>query len=539
MQRVRDIMTPLPLDQAGARPALPLSARSISPDTPISEVEPEERVWVADASGQPIGFVDAVSLARALRAEFRIGFWDFTSLDGLFTTSFEDALDAIVVVNADGIITFLNRAYEVILGITRAEVVGRHVTSVLPNSRMHVVARSGIPEVGRHFQVRGYDTIVERHPIFRGGELVGAIGRVMFRNINEVKLMVERLDLLQQQVEYYEQQISSTTRSRYGLKDLIGNGPAMGAVKQLASRAARTNSTVLILGESGTGKELMAHAIHSESPRANCPFVKVNCAAIPRDLLESELFGYESGAFSGALKGGKPGKFELAHRGTIFLDEVGDMPVEMQAKVLRAIQEREIQKVGGTKETRIDVRIICATNKNLPRAVQAGEFREDLYWRLSVIELTMPPLRERAEDIPLLVRSLMQRVCREAGIEVKALTPDAIAALQAYAWPGNVRELVHTLERLVNLTDGDLIDWPDLPPLVLAGRELPPLPPELAGQKPGPEPASPMRGRVQSVERDLILEAIEANGGNKLKAAEQLGIHRSVLYRKLKRWGIG
>jgi transcriptional regulator with PAS, ATPase and Fis domain len=453
-------------------------------------------------------------------------------VNDLIFSVFEDALDAMVVVDAKGIVLFLNRAYETILNVHRDKALGRHVTEVLPNSRMHIVAQSGVPEVGRPFQVGSEEFIVERHPVFVSGQLVGAVGRVMFRSYTDLKSVVDRLDQLQKRVEYYERQFNREARAKYQLADMIGDGPAMARLKTLAARVAQSNATVLILGESGTGKELLAHAMHSESRRSMHPFVKVNCAAIPKDLLESELFGYESGAFSGALKGGKPGKFEQAHTGTIFLDEIAEMPLEMQAKVLRAIQEREIQKVGGLKETHVDVRIVAATNKDLPKEVAEGRFREDLYYRLNVIELQMPPLRERLEDIPLLVRSLIERVCSEAAVEVKILTPAAMAVLQGYHWPGNVRQLVHTLERVVNTVDNDVIDWADLPPYVGLRR---------SGTDPGATvvgTAGPMRKQIEETERQLLVDALRATGGNKLQAARRLGIHRSVLYRRMERWAI-
>ncbi|MFZ5825416.1 MAG: sigma 54-interacting transcriptional regulator [Bacillota bacterium] len=530
-QVAQEIMTPLDPSHLDLVRRIAPGAPTITPQTPIQEIEPEEITLVVDETGSPVGFVKAVDLARALRK--RSPPPDLVRLDRLILSAYEEALDGIVVVDAAGKIVYLNKAYEVMLNIRRQDAVGRHVTEVIPNSRMHITATSGIPEVGRPFTVAGQDVLVERHPIFDGDKVVGAIGRIMFRSLGDLKTMVERLELLQKQVDYYERQLNREAKARYTFEDMVGAGPAMTQLKALAKRAAQSNSTVLILGESGTGKELLAHAIHNASRRASHPFVKVNCAAIPKDLLESELFGYEAGAFSGANKNGKPGKFEQANRGTIFLDEVADMPLEMQAKVLRAIQEREIQKVGGTREIHVDVRIIAATNKNLLKMVAKGEFREDLYYRLAVIELEMPALRERQEDLPVLVRSLMERTCREAGIEVKALTAEAMRALQEYPWPGNVRELVHTLERLVNTVDQDLIDRFDLPPYVLhRTRPTAADPPERSSA------ASPLRGKLNETGRELILKALEQSGGNKLRAAELLGIHRSVLYRKMKHWGI-
>ncbi len=542
----RSIMTPLGRSRTELRRRMAPSDPTVPENTPLEQIEPADLTWVVNEAGLPVGYITALDLARFLR-DYRRAMPE-SGMDRLLLSSFEDAMDAIVVVDMNGIVVYLNRAYEVILGVRREDAVGRFITHVIPNSRMHIVARSGIPEVGRPFEVADREFIVERHPIFDGDKVVGAIGRVMFRNVRDLKMMVERLDALQKQVDYYERELSREARARYTLDDLVGGGLVMTSLKALAQRAAQSNSTVLILGESGTGKELLAHAIHNASRRANAPFVKVNCAAIPKDLLESELFGYEAGAFSGALKGGKPGKFEQANRGTIFLDEIADMPLEMQAKVLRAIQEREIQKVGGTREVRVDVRIVAATNKYLWTMVEKGEFREDLFYRLAVIELMMPALRERTEDLPALVRSLMERICSEAGIEVKALTPEAMSALQEYGWPGNVRELVHTLERMVNTVDKDLIDRVDLPPYVLRRSRIPATMEEAPGspaqlpvmeQVPGRASVRPLRGRLHEAGREAILQALEQTGGNRLRAAELLGIHRSVLYRKMKQYEIG
>jgi transcriptional regulator with PAS, ATPase and Fis domain len=528
----QDIMTNIGSGSGMAPRPRAAGEPSVLLGTPVHEVPPADLVWVTDEHGAVAGSITGAELARGLQQLMDRDFWFQPSVNDLMFSVFEDALDAMVVVDTRGIILFLNRAYEVILKVNRSWAIGRHVTEMLPNSRMHIVAQSGVAEVGRPFVVGNDEFIVERHPVFMGKQLVGAVGRVMFRSFKELKSVVDRLDQLQKRVDYYERQFTREARAKYTLADMVGDGPAMTRLKTLARRAAKSHATVLILGECGTGKELLAHAMHSESPRAEHPFVKVNCAAIPKDLLESELFGYEAGAFSGALKSGKPGKFEQANKGTIFLDEIADMPMDMQAKVLRAIQEREIQKVGSTKETHIDVRIVAATNKDLVREVAEGRFREDLYYRLNVIELQMPPLRERLEDVPDLVRSRMERVCSEAGVEVKILTPAAMAALQSYHWPGNVRELVHTLERVVNMVDADVIDWADLPPYVGLRR------PAAAAPEPAAGPAGPLRERVEDTERQLIIDALRTSGGNKLQAAKRLGIHRSVLYRKMAKWSI-
>lgn len=290
----------------------------------------------------------------------------------------------------------------------------------------------------------------------------------------------------------------------------------------MAERAARTDSSVLITGESGTGKELFAHAIHNASPRRAKPFVTLNCAAIPAELLESELFGYEQGAFTGASRQGKKGRFELAHRGTIFLDEIGDMPPDMQAKLLRVLQERELDRVGGGAPVPIDVRVIAATNTDLEARVKQGQFRQDLYYRLNVIRLTLTPLRERPQEIPAIAAEILRKLTRRMELIVYDFTPEALQALKAYPWPGNVRELENVLERALNLLEDDLyIKTPLLPEALLKGTPAaPPLPPQApAAATPAapPAPDTALKAVTGHLEREMILEALRNTGGNKKK----------------------
>ena len=295
-------------------------------------------------------------------------------------------------------------------------------------------------------------------------------------------------------------------------------------------------STVLITGESGVGKEVFARAIHQKSSFAQGKFVGVNCAAIPEQLLEAELFGYEEGAFTGAKKGGKPGKFQLAHKGTIFLDEIGDMPLYMQAKILRVLEERVIERVGGVTQTEVDVRIITATNRNLEDMVRKGQFREDLFYRLNIIRLHIPSLRERKMDIPYLIEFHMDRLCRRFRFEPKEFTKDAMEVLLSYSWPGNIRELVNTLELMIGMVEGSFIRPADLPkhffsPFLKDG-------PEHVNR---PVMTRPPRGRnwrelIVDNEKDVIIQALIEEKGNKAATAKRLGIHRSTLYDKLKKY---
>ena len=324
---------------------------------------------------------------------------------------------------------------------------------------------------------------------------------------------------------------------RRGAPQLVGEDPSLRKVFSSLQRAAVTDATVLLEGESGTGKELFARSLHALSPRAEAPFVAINCAAIPENLLETELFGYEKGAFTGAVAR-KPGKFEMAHRGTLFLDEIGDLPISLQAKILRALEERRFERVGGTACVQVDVRLVAATNKGLRAAVAARRFREDLYFRLSVFPITVPPLRERPGDIPVLARFFVDRFCRDLKKKPLVLSPQALEQLQAYRWPGNVRELQNCIERAVILTDGDTI-LPRHLNLSFAAPledENPPSPwahVDLSGT------LTEVTRRVSSqVEKAKILEVLAEAGGNKGRAAELLQIGYKMLLSKLKEHGI-
>ena len=322
-------------------------------------------------------------------------------------------------------------------------------------------------------------------------------------------------------------------RDRNSIKPLdrvIGKSCTIREVKQTISDYADSNLTFLITGETGVGKEVFARAIHQSSGRSLQSYVKINCAAIPGTLLESELFGYADGAFSGAAKGGKIGKFELANHGTLLLDEIGEMPLDLQSKLLRVLQEKEIERVGGIKSVEVDVRIICCTNQNLEKMVQEGRFREDLYYRINVVELNIPPLRERLEDIPPLCSFFLEKVNEENGYAITGLEEDVLTLFDAYPWPGNVRELEHVIERAAVRCKSGMMTTRHVDFLAArASRQR---------EQTQLEPAS-LRERTQQAELESILQALDRTGGNKTKAARLLGIDRSRLYSKLKKYHLG
>ena len=451
------------------------------------------------------------------------------SLKSTLESAIESSFEGIVVVDKEGFITMMNKAYQEFLGVSDTTVIGKHVTEIIPNTRMHVVAQTGKAEVGEVQRIGDNQVIVSRIQIIKDGEPVGAVGRVLFKDVKDLKLLFRKLNTLQSELEYYKEELSKAYGGKHTFERIIGESEKMQWLKGIAKRAAKGNSTALILGESGTGKELFAHAIHNAGARSANPLICINCAALPDNLLESELFGYDEGAFTGARKGGKPGKFELANGGTIFLDEIGDMAMSMQAKLLRVLQEREIERVGGTKTIKVDVRILAATNRDLEEMIEKGTFRQDLYYRLNIITLQIPPLRERKEDIPVLCATLLRKINSRFDYGVEGVSIAALELLQEYNWPGNVRELENVLERAVNLTDGEtLIELKHLPPLL-----------KKAHKTRQSETQEQDLGKIKgNAEKEAILKAIEAAGGNKSKAAKLLGIHRSGFYQKLHKYGI-
>ena len=345
----------------------------------------------------------------------------------------------------------------------------------------------------------------------------------------EAEAKLQDWEHLFEQNRYLREEIDS----RYNFGEIVGQSPQIKAVRERVHKVASSSSSVLIYGESGTGKELVARAIHYQSSRSKGPFVKVNCGALPTGLVETELFGHERGAFTSAVRS-KKGKFELAEGGTIFLDEIGDVPLETQVRLLRVLQEKQFDRVGGEQTLDVDARVVVATNRPLKRMVEEGTFREDLFYRLEVIPLTLPPLRERREDIELLVKHFTQKKCGEMNILPKRLTEEALAGLKSYPWPGNVRELENVIERTMVLVDGEEIGYHDLP---LAFDE------EMADEGIPNEGASDdgsllLNERLDAVERDLIARAMEEADHVKTKAASLLGIKTSALYYKLDKYGL-
>ena len=436
---------------------------------------------------------------------------------------FADLCEGAVIVDAQARVVWMNDRYPERLGIgDPAAAIGQPIEQVIPNSLMRQVVESGRPIMLDIMDFGDQSFVVNRLPLRdEAGVIIGAVGFMLYDDPRHLAPVVSRYQRLRADLAEAERKLAEARRTKYSFSSFVGAGAACCEVKQLARRAARTAASVLILGETGTGKELLAQAIHAASPRANAPFVAVNIAAVPETLLEAEFFGVAPGAYTGADKRGRDGKFKLADGGTLFLDEIGDMSLALQAKLLRTLQEREIEPVGSNRVISVDVRIIAATSRNLEQMVSAGEFRADLYYRLNVITLKTPTLRARLEDIPMLAEYQVEHICRQQGVPVRGISAGAIERLRCHDWPGNVRELANVLERALLISDSDCLEARDLDPVM-----PPPSRVSVSG-------SLEIAKVVARAEHDAIAAALRSTRGNKAQAAKLLGISRAALYEKI------
>ncbi len=441
---------------------------------------------------------------------------------------FASASQGMLLVDRSGRVVWINDAYKRFLpalGFEREEdFVGKPVAEVVPNTLMHRVIETGKPILVDLLTNKAGTFVVSRIPLRDdAGTVIGALGIVLFDHPETtVAPLVAKFARLQRDLDEARRELAAQRRPKYTFAHFIGSCPATLEVKRQARRAAATDAPVLLLGETGTGKELLAHAIHAASARAAKPFIGVNVAAVPETLLEAEFFGVAPGAFTGAQRSPRDGKFKLADGGTLFLDEIGDMPLSAQAKLLRALQEQEIEPLGSNRVLRIDVRVIAATSRDLARLVEEGRFRADLFYRLNVLPIRVPALRERSADLEALAEALLAEIAARSGMPQRELTPDALAALAGYPWPGNVRELRNALEQAAMLTDSLQLTAADF------ARVLAPIKPQPAALAPQPLPK-----RIAELELESIRSAFVSIGGNKVSAAKLLGISRATLYAKL------
>ena len=446
--------------------------------------------------------------------------------------------NAVVAVDSDGAITHFNQAAERMVRISSEQAIGKHISTILQSEqteRLRVDSESRNEWIEK---VGSLTVLARKEPIVVDNRVAGAV-----LSLDDVTRIRELERIIREEVR------DTGHMSKHKLSDIVGKSTATAEAIELATRFARVDSTVLIEGETGTGKELFAHGIHSASARKDGAFVAVNCAAIPETLLESELFGYAPGAFTGARQSGKPGLFEIAHMGTMFLDEIGEMSGPLQARLLRVLQERETMRVGGVKVIPIDVRVIAATNKDLFGLVQEGAFRDDLFYRLSVLNLRIPPLRERTEDIPVLAEYLMLSVAAKLQKPPRHFTSEALSALQGYHWPGNVRQLENTIEQLVAVgEERQPVERMEVDRILMRYDT----PSRRAGMAPGgvAEPGGAATGgatladfashsNLRKIETETILRTLKDTDGNKAEAARRLGMSKTTLWRRLKQIGNG
>jgi transcriptional regulator with PAS, ATPase and Fis domain len=410
--------------------------------------------------------------------------------------------------------------------------VGQRVEDVVPNTLIPQVIETGRPILVDLLTNKAGTFLVSRLPLRDdAGRVIGVLGLVLMDHPETtMQPLMAKFTRLQAELDSARRQLAEQRRPKYTIASFIGASAGALEVKRQARRVATTDSTVLLLGETGTGKELLAQAIHAASARAAQPFVGINIAAIPESLLEAEFFGVVPGAYTGAdTKKSRDGKFKLADRGTLFLDEIGDMPLALQSKLLRVLQEREVEPLGSNKVESVDVRVIAATSRDLAAMVAAGTFRADLYYRLNVLPIALPPLRARRDDIEALAETLLDDIARRSGLPVRSLAPDALEALCMHPWPGNIRELRNVLEQAVLMHDELMLHAAQLPPLDTAAQRAPV--PASAG-----DALKPLPDQLADVERHAIASALKATGGNRVAAAKLLKMSRAALYDRLARY---
>lgn len=444
----------------------------------------------------------------------------------LLSMLFNAINDGILIADGNGTVRYVNTAYCQITKVKKEEILNKNVAEVRKGSRLPEVLKSGKPLRGIKRCESNFEYVVDIHPIITQQRVIGAIS--VIRDLTELASLSSKLNDYYLEVTKLKNNVSEIHKAKYTLADIIGTSTGIEKAKSIACRVADSDVPVLILGESGTGKELFAHAIHNLSSRSNKPFVPINCAAFPPNLLLSELFGYETGAFTGANKGGKLGLFEIANSGTLFLDEIGDMDFELQSQLLRVLETGEFLRIGGTKPITVDVRIISATNRDLDKMIRENLFRQDLYYRLNVVSIKIPPLRERREDIPGLTDYYLRRINskKKTGYTI---SPEALNLLSGYDFPGNIRELINTLEFSVNMCTTGQIMPQDLPVISRMKTNL----------------VSATKGSIllnhKASEQNAIIHALETYGlsvEGKRQAAKHLGISLSTLYNKIKQYNL-
>lgn len=457
------------------------------------------------------------------------------AIDGELAELVLEQMHGVIIVDTAARILYINKQWADLIGVDRNESVGKHVKEVLPTTKMDIIVQTGKSMNYDLFELKGHTYVCNRVPLFKDDELIGAFSYEIFENMEIADQFIKKINKLSDELNYYKNEIRKMRRTNYSIDNIKGESNAIKNLKKIIYNAAANNSTVIIQGETGTGKELVAHSIHDLSTRSMNNFIKLNCAAIPSELIESELFGYEEGSFTGAKKGGKQGIFELAHMGSLFLDEICDLPLASQTKLLRVFQEKEISRIGSHRSIPIDVRIITATNQDMEKMVEEKKFREDLYYRLNVIQILVPPLRDRKDDIGPLCRGIIDNLNYNLNMQVKSISDRAVCMLQQHDWPGNIRELQNVIERAMNKVNyNDTLEechFDEFKEKYL-NRGL------INSAKRLRKGRRFLENIVTQTERETILRTLKLHEGNKTKTAAYLNISRPLLYQKIKRLGI-
>ena len=438
---------------------------------------------------------------------------------------FDELAEGCLIVDRDARVVMINERYAARLGVDPAQVIGQPIESFIPNSLMRQVVVTGKPILLEIFETHGHAFLVIRMPVRDDrGAVVGAMAFALYSDMEALQQLFDHFSQLRAELARVNRKLAEARRTRYTFTSFLGNSPAAMEARRLARRAAQLDAPVLLHGETGTGKELLAQAIHAGGPRSAQPFVTVNVAAIPENLLEAEFFGVAPGAYTGADRKPRAGKFELANNGTLFLDEIGDMPLVLQSKLLRVLQEQEFEPLGSNRVIRVNVRILAATSRDLEAMVAEGRFRKDLFYRLNVLNIPLPPLRERMDDLELLIEHVLEKAGARSGAPGRELSPEAMDLLRRHSWPGNVRELRNVLERAALNTDDRRLEAADFHGLVKQG-------PEAAG--PAFHPGSSYAEAMAEAERQILDSALKACKGKVAEAARQLGIGRATFYKRM------
>ncbi len=456
------------------------------------------------------------------------------AVESLFEV-FETMCDGAVSVDRNARIVWINEKYRSLLGVGEGDdVLGRDIETVIPESLMREVVETGKPIPIDIMRFGDRHFVVSRLPLHDArGAVIGAVGFVLYDNLDYLEPLISKFEKLYTRLTSIEAQLAAARRTRYSIANVVGVSQDMVEIRRKARKLAQLTSPVLLLGETGTGKELLAQSIHAASERAQRPFVAVNMAAIPEGLLEAEFFGVAPGAFTGADRRARIGKFELAHGGTLFMDEIGDMPLHLQAKLLRVLEDQVIEPVGSNEVRRVDVRLIAATSRDLATRVDTGDFRKDLYYRLDVLPIRIPPVKDRLVDLRPLAEALLELIAVANNTRVRELDSSAILVMQRHAWPGNVRELRSVLQRACLESDDDVLSGQVFEQLLPAARE-----PRGRGDEGAGSTEATLAHRVANLEREAILDALRRTKGKKAPAARLLGISRSTLYEKIQELGL-